>query len=283
MASYEFPQESTLANAGSPPTWGFQSYLDAEPAMGFFINVPENSLALFSTENGTKPRRNLQHFVPPRHISPWTARQIQDAVDVIKVHCWSVRKSIQLPSTYYDLYHYFDGYDLWHMGVQNCWNILNHLFWETQRELPALVTATRSEIESWADELIRDNRRRQQLYNWDSTSDSDVLRMFKGEELMGLDGLDEWYLPIVRDVLYRVHGTLHHGTYLSPVHETQTNPVPAMITTENKTWVFKQRLKCKYRMPFPEPVMHKQIPLSLEHEKADWRTWLYSIKWFVCC
>ncbi|KAI0120675.1 hypothetical protein BJ170DRAFT_646365 [Xylariales sp. AK1849] len=185
--------------------------------MGFFANVPHTASAVFSTDNGRRPRRYATDFGQERRIHPWTAAQIQSAVDSIKVNCWELRKLIQKPTSYFELYHYWDGYDLWHMGVQNAWNVLNHMYWETQKEMPGILAEVRAILEEWVGNLVGDPICRQKLFYWNSAKGQakDPLEVFEGVELIGMQNVDTFYLPLIREVLYETSIALKHGNYVA--------------------------------------------------------------------
>ncbi|KAK6066080.1 hypothetical protein SCUP234_12265 [Seiridium cupressi] len=230
MASALVNKEEAVVLAGRPPTWGFGKYTDAEPPMQFFTDAPTTTPAYFSTQYGRKARRFNAGFPPHRRIFAWSAAQIQTAVDHIGEHCWQVRKSIPKPDHYGILHIYWDPFDLWHMGVQNAWNVLNSMYWETQQILPTLLARVRQVIEEWCWGLLSDQARRQRFFYWQPQQNSDFLRVFEGTELVGIQGIDIWYLPLVRDVLAQTHHDLHTGAWQERI---ASQPEPPQDSQEN--------------------------------------------------
>ncbi|KAI1842591.1 hypothetical protein JX266_011204 [Neoarthrinium moseri] len=212
MALHLMPKEESLRMAGPPPTWGYDNYLDAEPPMSFFRNAPHDSPAFFSTELGRKARR-FEKPSTPRDIHAWTAHQIQSAVDRVGTDCWEIRKAIRKPQHYGDLYTYWDAYDLYYMGVQNAWNVLNCLYLETQNALPGIIEKARIILGDWCIKLLNNPSCRAKLYYWSQEKVADVLHVFDATEKMDLQGIDMFWLPAVRDLLVHAHNSLHMGTW----------------------------------------------------------------------
>jgi hypothetical protein len=82
--------------------------------ISFFLDVPSNARAVFSTLNGQRPSRPA-----PKRASPYCVRSDDDytihqrALSLLKSHP-SVAYSVTKPLIVWeDLYEYFDAYDLW--------------------------------------------------------------------------------------------------------------------------------------------------------------------------
>ncbi|KAK7962426.1 uncharacterized protein PG986_003251 [Apiospora aurea] len=226
MAMAHFKPEFD-AREGPPSDWDGMNYLSFEPPLEFFTKPPKHLPAYFSTRMGTRPRRDLDMLPTSRDISPWDAAQIKEAADTIRTYCFPIFKHIKKPLSYYDLHSYWDSSDLWEFGVQNLWNVLQHLYWETQRELPDMCSEVRIHVEEWVGVLLENLRCRESLLKWDEDEDGDdILGAFQSEDLKDLDGLDMYWLPLVRDVLKCVRGHLRRGTY-NPPRPTTHKPVPS--------------------------------------------------------
>ncbi|KAK8061256.1 hypothetical protein PG994_007622 [Apiospora phragmitis] len=233
MAMAHFKPELN-ARAGPPSGWDAKNYLAFEPPMEFFTKPPKNLPAYFSTRMGTRPRRDPDMLPTPRRISPWDAAQIKEAADTIRTYCFPMFKHIEEPQSYYDLHTYWDSTDLWGFGVQNLWNVLQHLYWETQGELPGIIAEVRVYVEEWVGMLLGNLRCRNSLSKWNDDEDGyDILGAFQPEDLKDLDGLDMYWLPLVRDVLKCARGHIRRGTYEAP-RPTPHKPVPSsMADLEN--------------------------------------------------
>lgn len=202
--------------------------------MEYFLNFPRHAPALFSTNNGSRPRRSLDQFIGPRAIFPWTASQIFAAATTLRKYCFPLFKYIQKPVSYADLYHYWDAYDLWHMGAYNLWNVLNHLYSETEREMPALIAETRACIEEWAGTLLQNPGCRSKLMAWEPETDESPLSVFDGEELADLDGMENFWLPLVEDVLRSAQYDLLRNKYVPPALTRHPNaPYPETDSDDN--------------------------------------------------
>ncbi|KAK7983954.1 hypothetical protein PG989_011356 [Apiospora arundinis] len=132
-----------------------------------------------------------------RNIYPWDRFQIKEVADTIRSYCFPMFKHIPEPKSYHDLHDWWDSTDLWELGVQNLWNVLRYLYWETLRELPDLSAEVRVCVEEWAGVLLEDHKRRAKLVGWNEDEDGyDILGAFHQEELKDLDGLDMYWLPV---------------------------------------------------------------------------------------
>lgn len=212
-----------------PPSWEIKKYLASEPHRDFFTNAPKQAPAHFSTRMGTKPRRDPDVLPLYRNIYPWDRVQIKEVADTIRSYCFPMFKHIPEPKSYHDLHDWWDSTDLWELGVQNLWNVLRYLYWETLRELPDLSAEVRVCVEEWAGVLLEDHKRRAKLVGWNEDEDGyDILGAFHQEELKDLDGLDMYWLPVVRDVLKCARAHIRRGTY-NPPHATTHKPVPSSM------------------------------------------------------
>lgn len=236
MASHFKPEP----NAKGGPLSGrdAKNYLAFEPPMEFFTKAPKHSPAHFSTRMGTMPRRDPDMLPTPRQITPWNAVQIKQAADTIRTYCFPIFKHIRQPVFYHDLHHYWDTADLWDSGAQNLWNVLQLIYWETQRELPEITAEVRVCVEEWAGVLLRSPKRQEKLLKWDEDEDGyDILGVFQPEELKDLDGLDTYWLSLVRDVLKCARGHIRRGTY-SPPALTAHKPSPSSMTEQENSHGF---------------------------------------------
>ncbi|ETS73936.1 hypothetical protein PFICI_13802 [Pestalotiopsis fici W106-1] len=205
----------------TPPTWGFTSYLDGEPPLEFFTTARPQEPAYFSTENGLKSRRFNIDFSKQRIIFPWSAAQIQQAVTHIMEKCWEACKRMEEPQNYSLLWVFFDPVDLWHMGVQNAWNVLNAVYWKTQQIMPGLIAKTTTVLELWCEKMIKtDFSFRQRIFYWNKERESDPFFLLKQSQCEDLDGIDFWYLPLLSTVLMRAHSKLRSGAWLPRQTET---------------------------------------------------------------
>ncbi|KAK7914577.1 hypothetical protein PG985_012280 [Apiospora marii] len=228
MASYFKPELN--ARGGLPSGRDAKNYLALEPSMDFFTEAYKHSPAHFSTRMGTRPRRDPDIFPTPRRITQWSHTQIKQAADTIRTYCFPIFKHIRQPVSWDDLHNYWDTSDLWDSGAQNLWNVLQHIYWETQRELPEVTAEVRTCVEEWAGVLLKSPKRQERLLKWEEDEDGyDILGVFQPEELKDLDGLDMYWLSLVRDVLKCARGHIRRGTYCPP-RPTTHKPAPSSTT-----------------------------------------------------
>ncbi|KAK8122254.1 hypothetical protein PG984_010924 [Apiospora sp. TS-2023a] len=257
------------ARGGIPSGQDALNYLAFEPPMEFFTKAPKRLPAHFSTRMGARARRDPDMLPSPRKITPWTTAQIKQNADTIRTYCFPIFKHISQPMSYHDLHHYWDTVDLWESGVHNLWNVLNHIYWDTQRELPEITAEVRVCVEEWAGVQLRSPERQERLLKWDEDEDGyDILGVFQPEELKDLDGLDTFWLSLVRDVLKCARGHIRRGTY-SPPYPTAHKPAPSSETKRENNHGFagsEWSFHTTVQRPQPAVVAHEDTGLQHNHE-----------------
>ena len=104
-----------------------------------------------------------------------------------------------------DLYIYFDQFDIYHDGAWNLWNVIHHLISQNRILVEELKTEVIPHFESWIVGLLQDGECRNRLRTWKPEHQSDILRCFEKYELDDIEGIDHWYLPTIRHVMWNYH------------------------------------------------------------------------------
>jgi hypothetical protein len=123
-----FTVNDALKAADGPRYVG--AFQDHEPPISFFTQPPQNSAAVLSTENGRRPFRMVENPTYERPGYYWWAAHIQQVCNELRRNMPQVCKSIEAPRDYWDLFKYFDAYDIYYRGAQNLWNVLHTLVFE---------------------------------------------------------------------------------------------------------------------------------------------------------
>ncbi|RYP71581.1 hypothetical protein DL771_004707 [Monosporascus sp. 5C6A] len=195
-------KEQAISAAGAPP---YQNNEGDLPPDFFTWPIPSAYLAIFSTSNGTKPWRpapKLTRAVRPRI---WDAAKIQSFSDEIRTLFWAHCKHLQPLQSYYELYKYFDAHDIFHCGALNLWNVTHHLISENRMVLEDLKDDVMPHFDSWAADLLKDEDCRNRLRAWNQEVQNDILHSFHQQELVELEGMEIWYLPTIRHVVWTHH------------------------------------------------------------------------------
>jgi hypothetical protein len=171
------------------------------PMVSFYTNIPENARCIFSINQRNPGRRRMNHVLPPRSITQWSAEQIEEKVDNIRTNYPADVKHVRPPHSWDDLYQYFDAYDLWFMGAWNLWSVIHRLAQKTDDERKIAC--------DWAQSWLTWDANREKLSTW--TPHSDILTQMSASDWVegGLAQCTNAVLDMVREELAR----WHHSTY----------------------------------------------------------------------
>ncbi|KAI1488401.1 hypothetical protein F5X96DRAFT_685456 [Biscogniauxia mediterranea] len=214
-----FTIEEAFEAAGPPPggePYGWKHFHEGEPPVSFFTNPPKDAKAIFSTLRGTKVFRTVDNPVWERDGYYWWAAQIQLTCDEIRRNFFSECKYLQAPRDYWDLYAYFDAYEIYHRGAQNLWNVIHHLIFENTVVLPDLLKDAMPMIESWALEVLASERARNKLRAWNTEIHQDILAVFDEGELEDISGMEPFYMDHIRSTFCKYRYDLLTGQSIIP-------------------------------------------------------------------
>lgn len=235
-----FAVKDALALAGSP-RYGLK-FQEGEPPVAFFTEPPKNSTAVFSTVFGTRPFRLVENPTPEREGHYWWAAEIQRVCDELRRNLPDVCRKIETPQNYWDLYKYFDAYDIYYRGAQNLWNVINTFVFENEYAQRLVDDEQKLQTERYtplfeyfASELLKRPEIQTKLATWDRERQRDVLKVLTAYELRIFEEYEkypDYFLEAIRAIFVRRYENLRKGPgslapCLAPVGEpTPDLPVP---------------------------------------------------------
>ncbi|KAI1748809.1 hypothetical protein F4782DRAFT_534089 [Xylaria castorea] len=215
-----FAVKDALAIAGAPR---YKSeFQEGEPPVAFFTQPPKSSSAVFSTLFDTRPFRFVEDPTCEREGHYWWAAEIQRVCDELRRNLPDVCKGIETPRNYWDLYKYFDAYDIYYRGAQNLWNVINTLVFENEYAQRIVENEQKMQIERYmplfehlASELLRRPGIQTKLLTWDRERQQDVLKVLTAYELQIFEGYEKYpdhFLGAIRAILVRFYENLRKGS-----------------------------------------------------------------------
>ncbi|KAI0857296.1 hypothetical protein F4860DRAFT_364469 [Xylaria cubensis] len=230
-----FAVKDALAKAGAPR---YKSeFQEGEPPIEFFTQVPPNSTAVFSTLFATRPFRLVENPTREREGHYWWAAEIQRVCDELRRNLPDVCRKIETPRSYWDLYKYFDAYDIYYRGAQNLWNVINTLVFENEYAQRIVENEQKMDIERFmplfehlAFELLRRPGIQTKLLTWDRKRQQDVLKILTAYELQIFEGYEkypDYFLGAIRAIFIRCYENFHKGTSsLASYLGSNSGPIP---------------------------------------------------------
>ncbi|KAI1436961.1 hypothetical protein GGR50DRAFT_157185 [Xylaria sp. CBS 124048] len=209
-----FSIEQVFAGNGPPP--GTNPYDVCEPGLWFFLYPPPNSAAVLSTAGGTRQFRGIENWSPDRQIRNWWAADIQRVCDEYRRNMPEACRNVATVHHVYDLYRYFDAYDIYKLGVTNLTRVVNTLVYENTFVQWSIDVehGERAMFEAKAAELLYDPLMQKRLLAWKKDEQPNISKIFSHEEFKGFSGF-EFYSPynanIVCGILERHYDTLKRG------------------------------------------------------------------------
>ncbi|KAI0534411.1 hypothetical protein GGR58DRAFT_520451 [Xylaria digitata] len=219
-----FTVTDALREAGKPND--SEQFQAGEPPVEFFTHPPNGSAAFFSTVFGTRPFRLVPNPTYERQCTYWWAAEIQRVCDELRRHLPDACRNIETPHSYWDLYKYFDAWDIYYRGAQNLWNVINTLVFENQyvHELVEKEQKMQTEqhtplFEFLAAELLRKPGMHNKLFDWDVEKQPDILKFLTAYELqMFFEGFEKYpdhLLEAIRGIFKRHHDSFRKGFTLN--------------------------------------------------------------------
>lgn len=186
-------------------------YLENHLPCRFYTQPPAGALGKFSTINGQMPFRELGELLPERRIHLWNRDEIQSVCNSIRKRFWSDIMTMHRPLSVDDLWHYFDGYDLYHYGSLNLWNVVQHMYDENRLISSEIAVQKSLEIGNWADNWVEKSENRGKLKRW-TEDDGPILCVFSGEDWRSLGNLKDNEISVLKMALrYRRLGGIASG------------------------------------------------------------------------
>ncbi|KAF4634338.1 hypothetical protein G7Y89_g3772 [Cudoniella acicularis] len=208
-------QSSGPASISSPMTVLAQAQAQAqaqEPAPNIrnsagmprtFYQVPPYAAAVFSTKNGTRPKRILEEPYPLLIARSNLEKEVTDKAEILREQFPTVVRSIVQPKKWEDLYQFFDGYDLWVESPSFCFYVIDVI----ARKNRMLATQFTQEINAYAAQWV-EYHRETVLSTPPST---DLLTLFQGEEKNGLQIMTDGEIQALRVALDQQRRSLNEA------------------------------------------------------------------------
>ncbi|KAI0803830.1 hypothetical protein GGR55DRAFT_376694 [Xylaria sp. FL0064] len=193
-------------------------YQAGEPPVSFFTNPPKDPkdcAAVFSTLYGKNQFRFVDNPTPTRSGGYWWAAEIQRVCDELRRNLPDTCRYFEAPQSYWDLYKYFDAYDIYYRGAQNLWNVINTLIHENEYVQQVVENEQRMQTEQHMPlfehltaELMKAPAIQTKLLNWDETKEPDVLKALTIDDLQvvftAYNTYPEHFLEAIR-VMFKRH------------------------------------------------------------------------------
>lgn len=205
------PSEATIPPVTFDPNYELPPHFFAAP-------VPEGYRAIFSTMDGKKKMRKVKNtrWIYSRPI--WESSKILEFCNEIRARFHAHCKNIQPLHNWVDLYTYFDQFDIYTYGAWNLWTVIHHLISQNRVLVEELKEEASLHFESWIVKLLQDGGCRKRLSTWIQDFQHDILNCLEGRELRELGGIDYWYLPAIRHILWNYHTKLNDRPGWVPNH-----------------------------------------------------------------
>lgn len=184
----------------SPSDAVIERYIEDNLPVGFYTKPPENAKAAFSTNNGQRPFRKMEHILPRRSLHLWSKDEIQSVCNSIRKTYWASMRQMVQPYCWDDLWTYFDAFDLYHYGAINLWNAINHLHDENKIIYADMRKECALEIGWWADGWVANNENRAKLKAW-KEADGPIIVIMDDKDWKTLGSLTDDIIPLVSSAL----------------------------------------------------------------------------------
>lgn len=242
-----------------------QTYLEDYLPVGFYTNPPSHAQAVFSTMNGQSRFRRLEHILPQRRIHLWNRDEIQSCCNSIRLVHWHQMKLMREPLNWDYLWGYFDAHDLYHYGVLNLWNVVNHLWDENAIiRMPDYLNATALLIGKWVDDWLLDEGNKAKLLEWDPSHAFPLVLTPQDWKSMG---------NVQDDALPRISSALKcRRKLLLPSEQGETTPdkakglLEACQNNELENWLGESNVYLNHRISLPHHYGSLTIVIQLGHE-----------------
>lgn len=216
-----------------------ETYLEDNLPIGFYTQPPSQALAIFSTANGQKPFRSVEHILPRRRIHLWSKDEIQAQCNSTRKTYWNHMKEMKEPFSWNDLWTYYDAYDLYHYGATNLWNVIKTLCDENTIIYSDVVKESAYHIGQWVDEWLKNNTNETKLRNW-SEKDGSIVYILSKEDRNNTGDIPDNMMPVLSRALKCRRALLLSNSF----HKVRTEPNDIMAAVKNGNFENWQGMLC---------------------------------------
>ncbi|KAI9163232.1 hypothetical protein HJFPF1_04834 [Paramyrothecium foliicola] len=216
-----------------------RDYLEDNLPVGFYTSPPASAKALFSTMDGQRKFRSMKHILPRRKVHLWTRDEIQSACNSLRQVYHHHMKSLLQPYCWDDLWTHFDAYDLYHYGILNLWNVINHLYYENQIIYADVMKEFAVQAGHWVDTWLSKDKNRRKLLSW-TENDGMILSIFDKEDRQALGNIQDEVLPLLATAL-KGRRVSYIGKRTGPGSAKPTDLITACRADNLQNWLVGER------------------------------------------
>jgi hypothetical protein len=248
-----------------------RQYLELTLPKKFYDNIPHDAPALFSTKNGSREKRQLQSPPPPPVARSDLDHEVKRMAALLRKTLPDVASTIRNPSSWIDLYYFFDAVDLWVEGAPFLYFVLSHI--SRDNEIAQQVSIKREQdaiIFQYAGNWVAENADRIAKL----PSDMDFTKFFTPSDKDQIYGFSASELEVMKEALRFHHDRLRGRHNLAAEAQraaTPQHPVshPAQLIQQGFAPIM-QHARPMGPQPFPaldrEDQCHKIMPGKLSKE-----------------
>lgn len=208
-----------------------QRYLEDNLPVGFYTNPPPGCMAIFSTGDGEREFRKMEHILPRRRIHLWSKDEMQSACNSIRKTYWHSMKKMAQPYCWDDLWTYFDAFDLFQYGALNLWNVINHLYCENQWIYKDMERECAAEIGQWAEEWTQKEENALKLKEW-SDAQGPIFLILSDEDRKYIGSIHDDMIPLIASALKCRRALLFADSF----HKGRTGPNDVLSACRNRNF-----------------------------------------------
>ena len=213
-----------LAHIQPPRRWtdSFQNidivdnagYTMVDPEPAFYLNMPRDARAMFSTLDGKYAKREV--MTVRRTVWKWLGLKIYQKALHVRQQFPLLMRQVKKPGNWMDLYHYFDAHDIYNFGPYNLWNVISLLHEQNLEIEPGVRAAKLSIVDEWIEQRLSGAGNPQLLESW--TLGTDIINILHPGDFSygGVGQLDEVGLAMLRQALER-----KYHEYMSMTQQVQ--------------------------------------------------------------
>lgn len=241
-----------------------------------FYNVPADAPALFSTRNGTRVKRQLLNPPPAPVVRSDFDEEVKRMAALLRKELPQVAGLIRNPTSWKDLYYFFDSVDLWVEGAVFLYFVISHISRDNVVAQDAHYRVQQSAmIFQYAGNWVADNADRLAKL----PSDTDFLTLFGPSQRADIRGLGGHELDAMREAICFHHARLREK--YNSATRSQCVDAPQQTTTTSANTIPKcvaphiSQIQPVASAPVPVPNRVNQYNHNVESSKS-FRRCVYS-------
>ncbi|KAI5464065.1 hypothetical protein BGZ63DRAFT_451372 [Mariannaea sp. PMI_226] len=226
-----------------------QTYIEDYLPVGFYTNYPKTEAkAIFSTRNGARPFRMMQHLLPQRRIHLWSKDEIQSVCNSLRKIYWEHMRDMRPLERWDDLWLWFDASDLYQYGALNLWNVTCTLVDENKILKEDFNKEVAVHICHWTDEWAAKECNRSKLIHWEE-SQGPLLTFLDERDWKSLGNIHDDFMPLLSNALKH-----RRALIMAPDHAANQKPKDLVTCCRNnnlQNWLAGQKVFEPNGLPGP--------------------------------